>query len=376
MPIAVTTDVLRDLAAFEADNGCALSIFIDFDPSSAPTPGEVDTKFNAVLSDAEKAADAAAGGRDCRIALAADLERIRTWWDDEFDRDGARGVAIFASSADDFFRTVLLSDGAGDGATVSRELYLRPLAGQLGRGNGALVVVVSRERGTVYRLTGGRLVEVADETDDVPGRHDQGGWAQARYQRHIEKLVRDHLKSVGDEVEKRVRGGNGLVIAGVAPEDLRGGFEQELGAEARAALAGWTSAEAHAGPADLLAAVRPLLDEALARREQETIERFEEERGRGGRAAGGWKQTLDAASDARVEVLLLGPGTQRVGWRCPECGRATADGGRCTLDDAKLEERPDASDLAIHQTLLHGGTVVEVGRGALGDEEIGALLRY
>src|SRR6266851_1917680 len=135
MAIAVTNDILRDLAAFEAKDGCALSIYLDLDPSSTPTPAEAQTKLNALLAEAEKIAEGHAGRRDCRLAVADDLERISTWWESELDRDGARGLAIFASSADDLFRTVLLSDGVGDAAYVAGELYLRPLAGQLGTGD-------------------------------------------------------------------------------------------------------------------------------------------------------------------------------------------------------------------------------------------------
>jgi peptide chain release factor subunit 1 len=377
MAIAVTPDILRELAAFEAANGCALSIYLDFDPSSTPTAPDVDAKFNAVLNDAEKVAEARASGRECRLAVREDVERIRTWWEDEFDRDGSRGVAVFASSADDFFRAVPLAGGVADAIEVSGELYLTPLAGLLGRGDGALVVVVSRERGTVYRLVDGRLVEVVEESDDIPGRHDQGGWSQARYQRHIEKLVKDHLKQLGDAVDKRARGANGLVIVAVGPEELRSEFEEELSVEARERVVGWVVAESHAGPVQLLELVTPILDEVRARREEAAVERFAEERGRRGRAAGGWKQTLAAASDGRVEVLLLEEGVQRAAWRCPQCGRAYADGGRCPLDETKLAPRDDGSDLAIHQTLLHGGTVLRVGRGALaGADGIGALLRF
>jgi peptide chain release factor subunit 1 len=377
MATSVTTDILRDLAAFQAENGCAVSIYLDLDRSSTPTISDVEAKFNAVLSEAEKAAEGHGGGRDCRAALREDIARIRGWWG-EFDRDGALGVAVFASAADGFFRTVPLAEQVGDAVRIAGELYLTPLASRIGRGEGALVVVVSRERGTVYRLTGGRLVEVSDESEEVPGRHDQGGWSQARYQRHIENLVLEHLKNVGSDVVRRVRadGGN-LTIVAVGPEEVRADFEAKLSHDARSALAGWTAAESHVGPAELLTLVRPLLDEAQGRREQAVVERWQEERGRGGRAAGGWKQTLDAASDARVEVLLLGEGAQRSAWRCPECGRASADGGKCPLDGTKLEAREDGSDLAIHQTLAGGGSVIRIGQGALAEADgIGALLRY
>jgi peptide chain release factor subunit 1 len=376
MAIAITTDILRELTSFEAKDGCALSIYLDFDPSSTPTTPDVETKFNAVLSEAEKAAEGRAAGRDCKLAVREDVARIRAWWDD-FDRDGARGLALFASAPEGLLRALPLSDAVGDSVHVGSELCLTPLAGQLGRGDGALVVVVSRERGLVYRLDGGRLVEIVDESEEMPGQHDQGGWSQARYQRHIENLVAEHLKSVGDEIDKRVRGGGQLTIVAVGPEDVRPDFEAKLSQEARAALVGWTSVESHAAPTEILSAVRPLLDEAHARRDAAILERWQEEHGRHSRAAAGWKQTLDAASDARVEVLLLGDGAPRAAWRCPECGRASADGGKCPLDGTKLDERADGANLAIHQTLANGGTVVRVGAGALADADgIGAVLRF
>jgi peptide chain release factor subunit 1 len=376
MPTALTIDTLRSLAGFRAENGCAISIYVDLDPSSVPTIPDVRTKFNAVLAEAEKAAEAGAErGRDCRVALRDDLVRLREWLDDEFDRDGANGLAIFASSADGLFRALPLAEGAGDSVSVGPSLHIAPLAGAVDR-DGALVAVVSRERGTIYRFDGGRLVEVADESEEQPGQHDQGGWSQARYQRHLDHLVQQHLKSVGGELEKQARGRK-LRIVVVGPEEMRGDFDAALTNEAREAIVGWTTAEAHAGPAELVEVARPLLDEARARDDQAELERFEELHGRGERSATGWKQVLEGASDARVDVLLVEEGAAARAWECPQCGRASADGGSCPLDGTKLEERDDAIDLAVRQTLQHGGSVLRVGAGALGDAKgVAALLRF
>jgi peptide chain release factor subunit 1 len=379
MAATVTNDLLRQLAAFQAANGCAVSIYVAFDPSSTPTTPDVEAKFNSVLSWAEKEAEASAKGRThgCQTALREDLAHLRSWWDNEFDRDGSRGVAIFASSADGLFQAVPLPAAVGDSVQIGPSLHLAPLAGRLGRDDGALVLVVSRERGTVYRLGGGRLHEVVDESDDLPGQHTQGGWSQARYERHIDELVKQHLKTVGDEVDRRVHNHGQLKIAVVCGEDLRSEFESALSTEARAAVVGWTTADAHAGPVELLQLVRPLLDEAAAHEEREVLERWQEERGRGGRAAAGWKQVLDAASDARVDTLLIEEDAHVQAWQCPQCGRASADGGGCPLDGTKLAERPDGADLAIQQTILHGGTLVRFGSGALGAAQgIAALLRF
>jgi peptide subunit release factor 1 (eRF1) len=164
----------------------------------------------------------------------------------------------------------------------------------------------------------------------------------------------------------------------IGAEDIRSEFEALLSREAREARIGWTSAERHASPAELLEAAQPVLREFYAAREQELVERWREEAGRDGRASAGWMQTLDAASDGRIDVLLVQESIDHVAYRCPECGRVQAAAGSCPLDGATMEKRPDGLDLAVHQTLAHGGTVsvIRNRRDLEPVEGIGALLRY
>src|SRR4051812_11523403 len=159
MTSTVTDSVLRTLSAFRAENGCAISLYIELDRSSTVTAAQAETRFNSLVSELEKEAERHGADRDCRLALKNDLARIRAWWEGEFDRDGAQGAAIFASSADGEFRALALPEPVRDLVQIGHELSVAPLVGQLGR-DGSLVVVLSRERGTVYRVAGGRLVEI------------------------------------------------------------------------------------------------------------------------------------------------------------------------------------------------------------------------
>src|SRR2546423_2024042 len=109
MTTTVTDSVLRELATFRSPSGCALSIYLDLDPSSTPTIPAAEKRFNALLTTAEKKVR----GNGCR-ALRDDLGRIKAWWRDEFVREGARGIAVFSSSADGLFRALLLPESAGD----------------------------------------------------------------------------------------------------------------------------------------------------------------------------------------------------------------------------------------------------------------------
>src|SRR5438046_1163066 len=232
--------------------------------------------------------------------MRADLVRIREFFKGEFDRDGARGIAVFCSGLDNAWRTLPLGDPVADKIAVGREFYLAPLVPLVGRGEGALVAVVGRERGTVYILRGGRLEELVDRSDETPGRHDQGGWSQARYQRHIEKLVQEHVKDVAEVLDRNRRRLHVPKIVLVCSEEMRPEFLDALSAEAREAVVGWAPAEAHAGPAQLLEAVTPVLEQAEAKDEAEVLARWRADAGRGVRGASGWEQTLEAASDGRV----------------------------------------------------------------------------
>jgi peptide chain release factor subunit 1 len=302
--------------------------------------------------------------------MYVDLDRR----EDGLDRDGAHGLALFVSSPDDLFVPLPLPGAVTDGVRLGDELYVTPLIDHVDEDD-TLIAVVSRERGQIFRLRGGRLDEIVDETEEQPGRHDQGGWSQARYQRHIEHLVQRHLKTVGTAIDRRVRGA-GLQIVVVMPEEMRSAFAARLSHEARSAIIGWVTAEAHARPAELLRAVRPLLEEADAERHEAVMQRFEEALGRGEHAASGWQATVDAAADARVETLLLEEGADRAVWQCPVCRRAGAEDGTCPVDLAPLERRADGADALVHVVLATGGSVLRVGRGALGGSEVGALLRF
>jgi peptide chain release factor subunit 1 len=373
----VNWDRVRELASFRAEHGCAISLFLNLDPSEVPTAGDAQTRMNSLLATAEKA-DRSELTHDQREGLKADFARIERWFDDDFNRDGARGLAIFAAGLDNFWSTVSLIGAVTDVVKVGREFVLAPLIPLVTRADGTIVVVVGREQGQLFRLRAGRLEPIADHTEEQPGQHDQGGWSQARYQRHIEKLVQEHLKEVAEELDRSRKRMRAPKVVLVCAEEMRSELIDELSKEAREALIGFANAEAHASPSELLEAVRPVLEQAQAKDERDVIDRWREEAGRNGRATSGWESTLEAASDGRVEVLLAQEGFDRPAFRCPACGRAAMSGGSCPLDGTRLEPHDAGLDLAVRQTIAHGGAVwaIRHHEDLAPVEGVGALLRY
>jgi peptide chain release factor subunit 1 len=377
MTRTISIDALRELAAFRAERGCAISLFLDLDPSISPTAGDVAARVRSLLSEGQRRLRSDLGHEE-REGLRADLRRMERFFESEFDRDGAVGFALFVAGPDDVWQTMPLAGRVHDGLKIGTEFYLAPLVPLLGRGEGALVVAVNRERGSLYRLRDGRLTDLADLTEDAPTRHDQGGWSQARFQRHVDELAQDHYRTVAEELERRFRRLGRPRIVVVATAETRADFQDALSGELADAVIGWAHAEAHATATRLEAIVRPVLERWLADRESEAIERWREEIGRGSRATAGWADTLEAASDGRVELLLSGEGARHEAVRCPHCGRVQAAGETCPLDGERLLHTPDGLDLAVRQTLAHGGSVWVVRHRQ--DLEpvggIGAVLRF
>ncbi len=376
----VSFDGLRQLAAFRAKNGCAISLYLDLDPSVTPTAADWSTRVRSLIDSAAKSHGATRGdlAHEARQGLKSDFERLEQYFESEFDRDGAKGLAVFAAGLDNVWSVLPLAGGVQDTARVADDFLLSPLVPLIGRGEGALVAVVDREQGRVLALRGGRLEEIADKTEEAPGQHDQGGWSQARFQRHIDNVAHNHYKDVAEELELRFRTlGRPRVIV-VCPDDVRPEFAGVLGSEVTDAVIGWTHAEHHAGPAQLQEQIVPLLEEWRAGGEAELVERWREAVGRNGRGVSGWEGTFEALSDGRVELLLYAPGTNSHAYRCPSCGRAAIRALTCPLDGTTMEARDDGLDLAVRLTLAHGGEVHAVQHRD--DLEpvggIGAILRF
>jgi len=52
MAVTVTWDKLRELAGFRADQGCAVSLYLNLDPSEVPTAAGLETRTNSLISEA------------------------------------------------------------------------------------------------------------------------------------------------------------------------------------------------------------------------------------------------------------------------------------------------------------------------------------
>src|SRR4029453_14840172 len=115
-----------------------------------------------------------------------------------------------------------------------------------------------------------------------------------------------------------VRRLEGPKVVVVGSDETRAEFIETLPHEVKNALVGTTDAEAHVDANGLLEVVEPLLEESRVADERAAIERWRERAAKGSRAASGWEETLPAASDARVDLLLYEEGGNKPAPERPE----------------------------------------------------------
>jgi peptide chain release factor subunit 1 len=372
-------DVLRRLADLRLDRPAVLSLYLGLDPSEFATPPARATAIRSLIDDAERRVKDAGGlEHDDRVQLERALERAREALE-AAGADGAHGVAVFAAESLDVFEVVKLPRAVPNRVAIDRSPMVGPLVG-LEQRERWCVALVNRQVGRVFRGSPEGLRETRSLEDEVHGRHDQGGWSQARYQRSVEKEKEDHLRNVADLLLTYVkrRPFEKLVVGG--PSELVAGFEDKLHPYVKERLAGRIEVDVENTNADdVLAAAGPLLEELEDTRERDALERLGEASRSGGRAAAGLDDTLAALNERRVEILVMDERFAAPGTTCLECGWVGPAGvDACPADGTPLEQREDIAEAAVELALRQSADVLPIRRrrDELGDAGVGALLRF
>lgn len=292
-PPAVGAGTLRRLGAIGDGGRDVLSVYLDLDPARFPTPASRATELDALLSQAQRDGAAVDAERVQRL-VAQDPQLLR----------GGRGLAIFSCAATDTLESVTLPAPVEPLAVLDSVPWLEPLAALVTADDWG-VAALSRRGARLFR--GGRrgLVEFAALSDDVHGRHRQGGWSQARYRRGIERAVAEHVAHATEQLLRahRRRAFERLVV--VAAPELWPTVERSLHAELRERLAGRVERDLeHASPEELAEAVAPVVEQAEREREQAALARLQEALARGGPAAAGTDEVRALLDQRRVAVLL------------------------------------------------------------------------
>ncbi|MEA2271577.1 MAG: peptide chain release factor subunit 1, partial [Solirubrobacteraceae bacterium] len=264
------------------------------------------------------------------------------------------------------------------GVAIGSSPYIAPLA-EIGVPATWCVLLTNRKVGRILRGSSEGLVEATRVTDDVHGRHSQGGWSQARYQRSVEKEVDDHIARVAQVLFRSFQR--------IPFDRLLVGCTEEVEPEVRDSLHPYLL-ERYVGrvdvdventtPEQVLHAAAEPMEREDRKRERAALDRLAEVVGSGGRGAAGLDDVLAVLHERRVEILLYEPGLTAAGAVCPQCGWMSTTAETCPADGSTLERRDDVVEVAIEVALAQSAEVlpVRIDQGLEAYGGIGAVLRF
>ncbi|HEX9311423.1 MAG TPA: Vms1/Ankzf1 family peptidyl-tRNA hydrolase [Actinomycetota bacterium] len=369
-------DRLRKLADWTSDGLPVSSVYLDVDGHRYPRRQDYVQRAEQLCH--QLRAQAQELDRTARSSVEGDAEGVAEFVR-EFDRGPARGLALFSCSGAGLWEAVEAPRPLKDRATVADQPHLIPLEALVETYESFCTVLVDREKARIFLATMGRIEEESDVFDEVPGRHDQGGWSQSRYQRHIEEHVGRHLKHVADVLLRyfKRRGFDHLILAG--PQEVIPEFERHLHDYLARRVATRIALPMTASPADVLARSLAIEEEMEERTERETVDRLLAESAAGRGAVTGLPEVLAALNEGRVQTLVVPFGLESKGVRCSECGRLAQRGSRCRTCGGPLEPIADVVESAVASALRASARVEMVstaGPESLDGARIGAFLRY
>lgn len=311
-----------------------------------------------------------------RQELEADAKRILDYLSTDF-AGNARGIAVFACSQAGIWQVYRLPITVPNRCLVSHVAYLLPMLKIVDESKRYCIAVIDKQKARIFTVYLGEITERSDILDVVPGWHKQGGWAQARFQRHIDDHIYRHLKHVADtlfEFYKREGFGH-LIIGGHLETRLR--FYNMLHSYLQRALRGYISVDVSANPTEITQAAMPIIDETEKEKSEEIVESILHPAPTRP-AVKGLATTLEALSEGRVHTLVLVEDSRIPGFACKRCDMVLASSKQCPGCSGEMVETDDVSEHLVRMALEQDSEVFYVRPGfgleTLGG--VGAILRW
>jgi peptide chain release factor subunit 1 len=296
----------------------------------------------------------------------------------------SRSIAIFSSQSAGLGEAIPLSVRVPAEASFRSRPRILPLAQAADEFERYCAVYVGKEDAAIFVISLGEIEESAAISDDVPGRHDEGGWSQSRYQRHHKFHVHEHLKKTLGVLEGRFssRPFQRLIVTG--PGEVTAEFVKMLPTPLQERLIGSVHCSPPAGRVEVMAAVAPAIERFERGEEEALIARISELADAGGNAVLGMQATLAAVADGRVHELAVADGISAAGRECSACGhldaQETGSCPRCGAGLASLDDVDDIIERAAEKAYAQGGRVEVVFAHAaeklIARGGLGALMRF
>ncbi len=307
--------------------------------------------------------------------LEEEYRKILDFLETKFD-PSSRSVVIFSSPKDNFFQIYEVPIPVKSTCIVGKEPYIKPLIRLLEQYETYCLVLVDGKKASVFSIYMGKLEEHTYILDEVPGWHKQGGWSQARFQRHIEQHVYEHLKKVADitlsffKKEQFDR----LILGG--PHEVVSHFKNILHIYLVRRFVGTLAIDVNANRQKIEKKVLSLIKEVEDKENDDLMQRILDNLGK--MAVAGIEDVVNMLNQGRIQVLLVDSGLSMKGWVCPKCHFIFTTPAVCDVCGSDVEKSEDIIENIIEQNFELAGEIHLLNNNKTLNElgGIAAILRW
>jgi len=289
-----------------------------------------------------------------------------------------KGLILFASHKNNFFRAYELGIPLEDQMVVDTSPYIRPLVRLIDEYEAFGLVLLDSHRAKIYVVSSGKIEVEKDRGSDIMNKHKKGGWSQARFQRLREGAIDHFLKGVIEDVEKifREKEIKRVIIAGSG--NAKKAFVGMLPAYIKSNVVDVIDIEFDEAEGRLISRAEELVFEDEKKRSEENALRLKEEILKDGLGVYGLKETMDAVKNGQMDTLLVSEDLKVRGWICEKCQ---------SVGPGSVEFCPNCesrtSEVDVIEEIIEFAERKETGIEFVGDNQmlgelggIGGLLRY
>jgi peptide chain release factor subunit 1 len=366
---------LRELSGYRDEENLICSFYFPLEKGE-PTEEGSQIRLKNMIAEAQADREHWTGAQ--LKSVSDDLGRIERLTTEEMVV-GSGGLAVYACSAAGLWEVFRLPDRIGPLLAIDHAIRMRPMIEFMNRYQRLCTVLVGKGKARIFLVDPAGVEERPEVLGEVPGRHDQGGWAQARYQRHHDVRVMRHLKETADRTFSlfQSEGFDQLFVAGT--DEVVSEFVEHLHQYLRERLAGTFPMEMVSSAADVgertMSAVRQLTEE----RHGDTLANLRAEVHTGNLGAAGLEDTLHALQKGQVLRLLVNDDFVASGERCTACGLLFTT-SPCPYCGGETEHLEDMVEHVVTEAFLRN-CEIDIVEGEKREHlaelgGIGALLRF
>jgi peptide chain release factor subunit 1 len=326
MPV---TDQLDRLAALEPAPYPVISLYLNTQPGATGR----DQYQTFVRKEFAARSRTYPAGSPERRHLEEDFEKIARYLESELE-PSANGVAIFACSAGELFEAVQLGAPIDQHwLYVGDQPHLYPLARLESLYPRYAVVVADTNSARILVCSTGDVVAEREIKGVKTRRTSQGGWSQARFQRHIENFHLQHAKEVVEALDRIAQQENIAEVVLAGDEVITPLLREQMPKHLADRVVDHLRIDAGAPLDEVVEASLESMKRVHGQSEREKVDAAIGAYRAGGLGVVGPEETLDALVKGQVDELLVTASLRELQ---SLSGGATT--GRTTADDRAVAE--------------------------------------